>query len=149
MWYKAHPYKAGRGAMRYGSHFGSISAVILLTVIVLGAGANGAAAQSLNWEGQDGIFVTPLAYGFRRPTRASADPLLLITTWTLGKFWADSIRYRSPWVRSTGLSLDTRGTSTRRAVQPALVSYGAAASMCFTENSIFCRKGEPGGPPYP
>src|SRR5437016_14405445 len=63
---------------------------------------------------------------FRRPTRASPDPLLLITTWKLGKSWADSIRYRSPWVRSTGLSLDTRGTSTRRAVQPALVSYGAA-----------------------
>ena len=74
MWYKAHPYKAGRGAIRYGSHFGSILAVILLTVIVMGAGANGASAQSLNWEGQDGIFVTPLAYavpsadkGFGRP----------------------------------------------------------------------------------
>src|SRR5438309_5042402 len=61
MWYKAHPYKAGRGAIRYGSHFGNILAVILLTVIVLGAGANGASAQSLNWEGQDGIFVTPLS----------------------------------------------------------------------------------------
>ncbi len=68
MWYKA------RGAIRYGSHFGSILAVILLTVIVMGAGANGASAQSLNWEGQDGIFVTPLAYavpsadkGFGRP----------------------------------------------------------------------------------
>src|SRR5437899_6880749 len=74
MWYKAHPYKAGRGAIRYGSHFGSILAVILLAVIVRGAGANGASAQSLNWEGQDGIFVTPLAYavpsadkGFGRP----------------------------------------------------------------------------------
>ena len=74
MWYKAHPYKAGRGASRYGSHFGSILAVILLTVIVMGAGANSASAQSLNWEGQDGIFVTPLAYavpstdkGFGRP----------------------------------------------------------------------------------
>ena len=74
MWYKAHPYKAGRGAIRYGSHFGSILAVILLTVIVMGAGANRASAQSLNWEGQDGIFVTPLAYavpsadkGFGRP----------------------------------------------------------------------------------
>src|SRR5438874_11358472 len=74
MWYKAHPYQAGRGAIRYGSHFGSILAVILLTVIVMGAGANGASAQSLNWEGQDGIFVTPLAYavpsadkGFGRP----------------------------------------------------------------------------------
>src|SRR5438552_2848616 len=40
----------------------------------MGAGANGASAQSLNWEGQDGIFVTPLAYavpstdkGFGRP----------------------------------------------------------------------------------
>src|SRR3989441_58594 len=66
MWYKAHPYKAGRGASRYGSHFGSILAVILLTVIVMGAGANGASAQSLNWEGQDGIFVTPLRSEERR-----------------------------------------------------------------------------------
>src|SRR5207245_3085271 len=40
----------------------------------IGAGANAAAAESLTWEGQDGIFVTPLAYavpaadkGFGRP----------------------------------------------------------------------------------
>jgi hypothetical protein len=74
MWYEADPYKTGRGVVRYGSHFGSILAVILLAVIVTGAGTNSASAQSLNWEGQDGIFVTPLAYavpsadkGFSRP----------------------------------------------------------------------------------
>src|SRR5260370_17452259 len=74
MWYEAIPYKAGRGAVPYGSHFGSILAVILFAVIVTGAGTNSASAQSLNWEGQDGIFVTPLAYavpsadkGFGRP----------------------------------------------------------------------------------
>ena len=64
-------------AVRGGSHLGSILAVVLLAVIVTGAGTNSALAQSLNWEGQDGIFVTPLAYavpsadkGFGRPVIA-------------------------------------------------------------------------------
>jgi hypothetical protein len=39
-----------------------IHACMLLVVAVLGVGCNLASAQSLNWEGQDGIFVTPLAY---------------------------------------------------------------------------------------
>jgi hypothetical protein len=34
----------------------------LLAVVFAGAGASAVSAQSLNWEGQDGIFVTPLAY---------------------------------------------------------------------------------------
>jgi hypothetical protein len=42
--------------------FGTILAVMLLAIFVSGIGANTAFAQSLNWEGQDGVFVTPLAY---------------------------------------------------------------------------------------
>lgn len=60
MWYQALPHKAGGGAVLCGSHFESVLAIILLTVIAVGT--NTASAQSLNWEGQDGIFVTPLAY---------------------------------------------------------------------------------------
>jgi hypothetical protein len=54
--------------------YGSVQALMLLAVILTGAGANSASAQSLNWEGQTGVFVTPLAYtvpstetGFGRP----------------------------------------------------------------------------------
>jgi hypothetical protein len=35
---------------------------MLLVLVGLGLNWNSASAQSLNWEGQDGIFVTPLAY---------------------------------------------------------------------------------------
>jgi len=77
MWYEAYQYKPGRGAAWWGSHYGSVLAVILLTVMVMGPGTNRASAQSLNWEGQEGIFITPLAYavpstdkGFGRPVVA-------------------------------------------------------------------------------
>jgi len=36
--------------------------VLLVFVVALVIGANTASAQSLNWEGQTGVFVTPLAY---------------------------------------------------------------------------------------
>jgi Protein of unknown function (DUF3034) len=42
--------------------FGSARAFVLLAVIATGIGTNIASAQSLNWEGQTGVFVTPLAY---------------------------------------------------------------------------------------
>ena len=42
--------------------FGSSLAVMLLAIFVSAIGANTALAQSLNWEGQDGVFITPLAY---------------------------------------------------------------------------------------
>src|SRR6266849_3642408 len=42
--------------------FGSVLAVVLVVVAVTVAGSNTAFAQSLNWEGQDGVFITPLAY---------------------------------------------------------------------------------------
>ena len=55
------------------SRFGISFASILFLLLALGA-TRPASAQSLNWEGQDGVFVTPLAYavpsndkGFGRP----------------------------------------------------------------------------------
>ena len=56
---------------------GSSFLALLLVMIVHGTIANVACAQSLNWEGQTGVFVTPLAYlvpsqdqGFGRPVVA-------------------------------------------------------------------------------
>ena len=43
------------------SKVGSVLAVVLAIVAVI-ASSNSAFAQSLNWEGQTGVFVTPLAY---------------------------------------------------------------------------------------
>ncbi len=62
MWNEVHSPEARRDAARSGWHHGISAARILLAVIMMGAGANIAAAQSLNWEGQTGIFVTPMAY---------------------------------------------------------------------------------------
>jgi Protein of unknown function (DUF3034) len=56
-----HPYQAGKGTAQTGSRCGSWLAPLLL-VAAMGVGAPLAFAQSLNWEGQTGIFVTPLAY---------------------------------------------------------------------------------------
>jgi hypothetical protein len=56
---------------------GSIRMFVLLAAIVTGLAVRTASAQSLNWEGQTGVFVTPLAYvvpsaesGFGRPVVA-------------------------------------------------------------------------------
>jgi len=56
---------------------GSSFLALLLVMIVHRTIANVACAQSLNWEGQTGVFVTPLAYlvpsqdhGFGRPVVA-------------------------------------------------------------------------------
>jgi hypothetical protein len=61
----------------YGAaRFVGVRALMLLLVI-LAAGASNVSAQSLNWEGQTGVFVTPLAYtvpsqekGFGTPVAA-------------------------------------------------------------------------------
>jgi hypothetical protein len=58
MWKQANSHEIVRGVLR----FGSIPEVVLLSVVVMGLSANIASAQSLNWEGQTGVFVTPLAY---------------------------------------------------------------------------------------
>jgi hypothetical protein len=48
--------------VRSGIHFETGLVTTFLFVVVIGIGANIASAQSLNWEGQTGVFVTPLAY---------------------------------------------------------------------------------------
>ncbi len=77
MCYKAYAYKTRLCAGRFRSFWGSILSLLLLTAVVVIASTNSAWAQSLNWEGQDRIFVTPLAYavpsadkGFGRPVVA-------------------------------------------------------------------------------
>jgi DUF3034 family protein len=37
-------------------------ATVLLAIMMAGVSTGAASAQSLNWEGQDGVFITPLAY---------------------------------------------------------------------------------------
>jgi hypothetical protein len=49
---------------------------MLLTVIVTGVGTNTASAQSLNWEGQTGVFVTPLAYTVPSPEKGLGRPVV-------------------------------------------------------------------------
>ena len=53
--------ESGLDAVRCGMHFANGLVSTLLFAIVLGSSAI-ASAQSLNWEGQTGVFVTPLAY---------------------------------------------------------------------------------------
>jgi hypothetical protein len=60
------------GAVRFGSAWASM----LLTVIVTGVGTNTASAQSLNWEGQTGVFVTPLAYTVPSPEKGLGRPVV-------------------------------------------------------------------------
>jgi hypothetical protein len=54
--------KVERGTVRSGTHFGNGLVTTLLFIIVMETAATIASAQSLNWEGQTGVFVTPLAY---------------------------------------------------------------------------------------
>ncbi len=54
--------KVERGTIRSGTHFGNGLVTTLLFIIVMETAATIASAQSLNWEGQTGVFVTPLAY---------------------------------------------------------------------------------------
>jgi hypothetical protein len=61
MSYSAHPCNTAHGVRRFRSSFGTALSVVIL-MMHMGVGTTRAAAQSLNWEGQDGIFVTPLAY---------------------------------------------------------------------------------------
>jgi hypothetical protein len=74
MRYKAHAFNTGRGAVRYNLPVRGILSTILL--IVLATGVNGALAQSLNWEGQEGIFVTPLAYAVPSADKSFGRPVV-------------------------------------------------------------------------
>jgi len=65
-----------RGKARSETHFGNGLITTLLFVIVMGAGANIASAQSLNWEGQTGVFVTPLAYTVPSADKGLSLPVL-------------------------------------------------------------------------
>jgi hypothetical protein len=65
MWKQAHLNELASGAGRIGN----ILATGLLAIVVAGVGTGAASAQSLNWEGQDGVFITPLAYSV--PTGAA------------------------------------------------------------------------------
>ena len=118
------------------ARFGMLRALVLLLGIVMCPGASTVWAQSLNWEGQTGVFVTPLAYTAPSGENGLVLLLLPITTWKLEESWAGSIRYPSRRGPSAGLSLGTRETSTRRATHPMSAPYGAAVSIFFTENSI-------------
>jgi hypothetical protein len=59
---EVHPYRAGHDAVKSVSHSGRIWAGIFVSLIMMGTATNRVSAQSLNWEGQTGVFVTPLAY---------------------------------------------------------------------------------------
>jgi hypothetical protein len=63
-----HPYAAIRS--------GGVRAFMLLAVIVTAIGTNTASAQSLNWEGQTGVFVTPLAYTLRSSEKGFGRPVV-------------------------------------------------------------------------
>jgi hypothetical protein len=49
---------------------------MLLVLVILGFNWNSASAQSLNWEGQDGIFVTPLAYPVPSTEKSLGRPIV-------------------------------------------------------------------------
>jgi hypothetical protein len=65
MWNQAHLDELGPGAGRIGG----VLAAVLLAIVAAGVSTSAASAQSLNWEGQDGVFITPLAYSV--PTGAA------------------------------------------------------------------------------
>jgi len=50
--------------------------VMLLVVVTTFAGTRTASAQSLNWEGQMGVFVTPLAYTVPSPEKSLGRPVV-------------------------------------------------------------------------
>jgi len=58
---EARTYEVLRGTRRRGLHRGCVLSLFVFGLMFI-AGTNIAWAQSLNWEGQTGIFVTPLAY---------------------------------------------------------------------------------------
>ena len=72
MWNQGHRFEAVRGAVQSGC----VLAVTLLAIMVTGVGTNIASAQSLNWEGQEGIFVTPLAYAVPSTDKGLGRPIV-------------------------------------------------------------------------
>jgi hypothetical protein len=72
----------GETVMHTGAYFRKTAACpgirtcVLLVAAILGLGWNLASAQSLNWEGQDGIFVTPLAYPVPSADKSLGRPIV-------------------------------------------------------------------------
>jgi len=58
-----------------------MAATVLLAAFLLGGRAS---AQSLNWEGQTGVFVTPLAYTASSPTGGIGLPAVAFHFWNTG-----------------------------------------------------------------
>ena len=50
--------------------------IVFVLASVLAIGAAGVSAQSLNWEGQTGVFITPLAYTAASPTSGFGKPIV-------------------------------------------------------------------------
>jgi hypothetical protein len=48
---------------------------VILLAVILAVGAAGVSAQSLNWEGQTGVFITPLAYTAASPNNGFGEPI--------------------------------------------------------------------------
>jgi len=65
-----------QSAARTHEHGMRLLAVPLLVTLVVAAGLSTASAQSLNWEGQTGVFVTPLAYTAPSDDRGFGKPAL-------------------------------------------------------------------------
>lgn len=62
-------YKAHR-------HYGSFHALAAIALLALTSTLGTADAQSLNWEGQTGVFVTPLAYTAASPKNSVGKPIV-------------------------------------------------------------------------
>jgi hypothetical protein len=85
---QAHYCETEPGAFRSGMQFGSGPIGALLFAIVLGTAAI-ASAQSLNWEGQTGVFVTPLAYTVPSTDKGLSLPVVAYHFLTAGPVLGD------------------------------------------------------------
>src|SRR5271157_741853 len=59
-----------------GMRIGPTVAALSLTLVLSSAGLGVSSAQSLNWEGQTGVFVTPLAYTAASPKNNVGKPIV-------------------------------------------------------------------------
>jgi hypothetical protein len=67
--------RAATAWISIAGRIGRVSASVLV-VLVLGIITGSAGAQSLNWEGQDGVFITPLAYSVPTGTAPVSIPVV-------------------------------------------------------------------------
>jgi Protein of unknown function (DUF3034) len=76
MLYAADPYRALSDGVTTARRSRRIWADVFVCLILIAAGTNKGTAQSLNWEGQTGIFVTPLAYAAPSSDKNFGKPVL-------------------------------------------------------------------------